>query len=534
MQNIQRFAKKLTLLVSFLFPVFVMQGKDGSKPNVIVILTDDQGYGQMNFCAEKASLSKMRDQVVSSRYQADPEKAFEAASKAMPHLDTLSKQGVRLLDGYVASPVCSPSRAALLTGRYPQRYGVYAISDIKDGFRNQTTLADMLKPQGYRSAAIGKWHLGKCHVTKISKQSRDYHDGGTQTLEPEAHPLNRGFDYYFGFASSGTAYYKSHSLFRNFEHVEADGYITDEFTREALGFIDANADKPFFLYLAYNAPHIPLESPAPDKYLSRFHTGNPEVDNYYASLAAVDDGVGAILDSLKKHKIQENTLIVYLSDNGAVFESPMPANGVFKGFKGELSQGGIRVPMIVSWPAQLKAGEVYNKPVSALDIVPTVLAASGASAPLSAPVDGVDLLPYLQARNNEDPHKILFWAKPQEQHWDAVNGEYWKKYWQYLKFETDEKPHSSMTEDESSDAVWAARFGKWMLEYNSGNNRCQLFDLSKDEAQTVDVAADHPQIVNEIRQAFDKWIVQMAKPASWREEIWRKLLPENPAPLANK
>lgn len=524
-----------SVLTSVWFLSIHLHAEERVLPNVIVILTDDQGYGQMNFNEEKASLSKMRDKVVGSRYQVAPEKAFEAARNAMPNLDTLAKQGVRLTDAYVASPVCSPSRAAVLTGRYPQRFGVYGLSDIKEGFRNQTTLADMLKSRGYHSAAIGKWHLGKYQAVRVPKEkkSRDYHDGGPQILEPESHPLNRGFEYYFGFAGSGTSIYNSLSLFKNLNPVKAEGYITEEFTREAVGFIERNVDNPFFLYLAYSAPHIPLEARAPEKYLKRFNTGNAEVDNYYASLAAVDDGVGAIMSSLEKHGLRENTLIVYLSDNGAVIESPLPANGIFKGFKGQLSQGGIRVPMIVSLPSQLKGGEAYSKPTSALDIVPTVLAAAGVSSS-DQKLDGIDLLPYLNGQNAADPHPILFWAKSQEMHWDQANAEYWNKYWKYLKLETDEKPHSYLSENESSEAVWAARQGKWMLQYSSESKRYQLFDLSKDESQTTDVASENPLVVEEVRRAYDKWIVQMVKPTVWKEDAWRKLLPENLPALAHK
>src|SRR5690554_295790 len=297
------------------------EGNGNIPPNVILIVTDDLGYGQVGAYVERWNDNDSG--ILPTRYWIDSVAGEQMAKSAMPNLDKLAAEGVRFTSGFVSSPTCGPSRATLMTGRYSQRFGIYNNDDVSMGVpADEPFFASVFQKNGYATAAIGKWHLGKVEAEKLPVQTRDYHANKIYRCQKEQHPNNKGFDYYFGFNGSGTTYYNSPSLYRNEDNVKAEGYITEEFTREAIGFINKNIENPFFLYLAYNAPHIPLHEPAPEKYLKRFNSRNPHANNYYASLAAVDDGIGEITNLLDNKGLRDNTIIVFLSDNGAVADSP--------------------------------------------------------------------------------------------------------------------------------------------------------------------------------------------------------------------
>ena len=452
------FIQCLSVMILF---VSVVEGRASESPNIILIITDDQGYGSRHVKNPKDDpLLKGKNRT--ARYRAPYEKVLSASRKAMPNLERLAQRGVHLTDAYVASSVCAPSRAAVLSGKYPQRFGVYTNKEAVMAYHKEFCIAQALKQGGYKNAVIGKWHLGKSKNERVAHE-KDYHKNERKHLLPGHHPLDKGFDYYYGFASSGASYYNSPSLFRNRDNVKAKGYLTDDLTDEALSFIDKHHQEKFFVYLAYNAPHIPLIDYAPDNYLGRFDTGNKEVDNYFAALAAVDDGVGKIMQKLEDKGISENTLIIYLSDNGAVYDSPQTSNGQFRGHKGGLSQGGTRIPMFMVWPKKLKAAQEYKSMVMSIDLAPSILHVAGLSDTVKEEFDGVNLFPYLTEAVKGDPHECLFWAKPQSYHWSEVNGPYWEKYFHYLH-DKGEKPHSRFREHQSS-AAWAVRMGKWMLRY---------------------------------------------------------------------
>ena len=360
-----------------------------NKPNMIIILTDDQGYGDLSCMGSKDIRT--------------------------PNLDRLAASGARFESMYSNSPVCSPSRAALLTGRYPANAG---IRSILGGRRSTTgltpetpTLATALKEQGYNTAAMGKWHLGS---------------------EPQARPLSNGFDTFFGFHSGCIDYYSHifywgmdgggmdpiHDLWEDETEVHADGeYFTELITERSVNYIrEQEADQPFFLYAAYNAPHYPMH--APQRYLDRFAHLPHDRRIMAAMLSAVDDGVGEICDELERKDMLDNTIICFLSDNGPSRESRNHLDGTtdpyyggstggFRGHKFSLFEGGIRVPGIISWPARIPADQVITAPVAAMDIFPTLLLAADGD-PEDYALDGLDISPVL-LEGADSPHEYLYW-----------------------------------------------------------------------------------------------------------------------------
>ncbi|MBR0508671.1 MAG: sulfatase-like hydrolase/transferase [Clostridia bacterium] len=357
------------------------------KPNVIIILTDDQGYGDLG--------------------------CMGAADLKTPNLDALAGNGARFTSMYAASPVCSPSRAALLTGRYPGNAGVRA---ILAGHRRASgltprvpTLAGALKKEGYATGICGKWHLG---------------------LKPECRPNANGFDEFSGFLAGCLDYYShifyygmsdggfnpTHDLWENDEEVRADGeYLTERITRKSVDFIRRHKDEPFFLYTAYNAPHYPMHAPA--RYLDRFPDLPWDRRIMAAMLAAVDDGVGEITDTLRELGLFDDTIIYFQSDNGPSRESRNwldgtedpyygGTTGIFSGHKFSLFEGGVRVPALFSWGNKVPA-RVIGEPCMATDLFPTLLQACGGD-PAAYDTDGQSILGLL-TKGESAPHDCLFW-----------------------------------------------------------------------------------------------------------------------------
>lgn len=356
-----------------------------APPNLVLILVDDLGYADVGFNGCK--------------------------DIPTPNIDRIAQEGVKFTNGYVTWGACGPSRAGLITGRHQARFGfgrnpLFAPNDPNMGLPlSEMTLAKALGQAGYKSAAIGKWHLG---------------------AHPSQRPLQRGFTDFFGFLTGGHQYfpelwtladeyevdaqyaaYKT-KLLRNDTRIEEKEYLTDALSREAVHYIQQYKDDPFFIYLAYNAPHGPLQ--ATDKYLDRF----PDIENkkrktYAAMVSAVDDGVGLVLDKLEELALAENTLVVFLSDNGGPEHVNASDNGPLRGRKGQLFEGGIHVPFAMRWPAKIQANTTYEKTVSSLDIFGTILAQNQDKIQLKNPIDGVDLMPYLSGENEDSPHETLFW-----------------------------------------------------------------------------------------------------------------------------
>lgn len=437
----RRMALSVAALAAWTFPPHA-EGPAPRRPNVVVFLTDDQGYGDLG--------------------------CYGSKDLQTPNIDRLATQGVRFTTWYSAAPVCSPSRAALLTGRSPQGAGVPGNVSSYPGEPGlppeQFTIAERLKPLGYATAAIGKWHLGSA---------------------PGATPNGQGFDRFFGFYAgcvdnfSHTFYWDAphvHDLRRDDREVHEDGtYLTDIVTRESVRFIDEHRDGPFFLYVAYNLPHYPLQ--APQRLVQKFAAlPNPSRARYAATLAAVDESVGAVLASLDEHKLADSTLVVFLSDHGATAElrgdGPVGDNGLFRGRKFSLFDGGLRVPAIVRRPGVIPSGATREQVACTFDLATTIVAAAGGSAEPGA-FEGKDLSAVLAA-DAPSPHASLAWSSAGQ---DAVREGRWKLV---RNARDDDKPIAG------PDALFLA-------------------DLEADPGESKNLAVEHPEIVERLSKLHAEW-----------------------------
>ncbi len=412
-----------------------------SRPNVLYIVADDMGYADCGVQGCK--------------------------DIPTPNLDALAAGGIRFTDGYVTGAVCSPSRAALMTGRHQLRDGVpdwipYGKPGLGAGV---PTVASYLKKAGYRTALVGKWHLGE---------------------QEGCNPLNRGFDEFYGFLGGGRSYFPEKSkagqakvnhytqLVRGREPVEQPEYTTHAFGKEGANFIERQKgqDQPFFLYLAFNAVHTPME--APEDYLQKFASIKDKKRRTYAGmLSAMDDAIGRVLKALREAGLEENTFICFISDNGGPIVRNAPnasRNTPLRGGKGETWEGGVRVPFFLKWTGHLKAGSTFDEPVIQMDITATVLALAGAEMDGKWPINGVNLMPYLKG-DKKNPHETLCW-------------EYGKQ--------------------------WAIRQGPWKLTYAFPTKVAKapvqgLFDLGRDIGESNDLSAAQPERVKEMKVTWEKW-----------------------------
>ena len=435
------------------------------RPNILVIVADDLGYADLGLHGGREIPT--------------------------PHLDALARAGTRFTSGYVSAPYCSPSRAGFLTGRYQTNFGHEFNPHVGDEATlglplAERTIADHLRAAGYATGLIGKWHQG---------------------FNAAHHPQSRGFDDYFGFLVGahnftlrrdaapkfGTAN-SQNLIYRGREVQPLDGFATTVFTDEAIAFTERHAAQPWFLYLAYNAVHTPLEiDPAVAARVPAAVT-DPARRGYLALLLGLDDSIGRLRAHLEKTSRTKDTLIVFFSDNGGAGRKPFFAyntgvNTPFRGDKGQVLEGGIRVPFFATWPGRIPAGRTFDHPVIALDVLPTALAAAG--APIPAGLDGVNLLPHLVSATSlpAAPHADLFWRfGPQR----AVRRGQWK----------------------------LADWRDFEAKTQSG---WQLFDLAADPGESRDLAAQHPALVRELSAAWEKWNAANTSP------VWRGTPNEDPA-----
>jgi arylsulfatase A-like enzyme len=359
------------VLAATLFPKFG-KAAGARKPNILLIVSDDQGYGDMG--------------------------CYGCKDIPTPNMDAIAQKGVRFTAGYVGSPLCSPSRATMLTGRYPTRvldYGGNPPPGSDSGLPiEHKTMANYMQDAGYRTAAFGKWHLGE-----------------TPALEPRA----RGFDYHFGFLGGMHDYFKTEDkqwglVVRGRERVEVTKYLTFMLADDASAFIRKDLQQPFFMYLAFNAPHTPKQ--APEDYLAKAGQTitDPTRRVYAAQIMALDDAVGQVMTALRESGQEENTVVVYVSDNGAALIKGSAesggSNGPLRGSKVQLWEGGIRVPFMLQWPGHVAAGRVADDPVHTVDLLPTLVAIAGGAATAG---DGMNLLPWLEGKTATLPERTLFW-----------------------------------------------------------------------------------------------------------------------------
>jgi arylsulfatase A-like enzyme len=412
----------------------------GRRPNVVIILADDLGYADVGCQGCK--------------------------DVPTPHIDSIAHNGVRCTNGYVSHPYCSPTRASLMTGRYQHRFGhecnpTFDRNDTRLGLPvGEVTIAQVLRDAGYATGAVGKWHLGAAE---------------------RFHPCRRGFAEFFGFLGGGHNYFNAQPhgreyltpLMRNEQEVAHADYLTTAFAREAVAFIDRHRAEPFFLYLAFNAVHTPLQ--APPKYLERFAgIADPKRRTYAAMLAALDDGVGVVLNALHTRGLGEHTLVFFLSDNGGPPQANGSRNDPLRGAKGQVYEGGIRVPFLVQWTGKLPAGKLYDEPVTCRDILPTAAELAGAKLPADRPIDGVDILPFLRGDRTGAPHDTLVWRR-------------WEQ------------------------RAYAVRQGRYKLVHTVGRP-AELYDLAADIAESNDLAAAHMDRVAALEQAYQSWEKPMVAP----------------------
>jgi len=432
--------KPIPLLLSstlgLLFSALTPAGAgEAVRPNIVLIVADDLGYADLGI--------------------------HGSGEIATPQIDSIARSGVRFTNAYVSAPVCAPSRAGLLTGRWQDRFGFEGNPEPGAGWGlpvGEKTLADRLKAAGYATAVFGKWHLGE---------------------KPEFHPNNRGFDEFFGFLSGMHSYFKANdpqwgAILRGNDPVELDKYLTLAIADESASFISRHKDKPFFLYAAFNAPHTPLE--APKNYLTRVsHITDPKRRTYAAMVQALDDGVGTILESIRQSGLEDKTVVFFISDNGGPILEGAATNGSkndpLRGGKAEVWEGGIRVPFFIRWPGHLPGGRVLDDPVISLDILPTALALAG--APEDASLDGSNLLPWIDGKNPAPERGPFFW-----------------KFYDQL----------------------AVREGTTKLVRPSAGKNLELYDLKADISESQDLAATEKERASDLKVRFDKWNSTNGKP----------------------
>lgn len=435
------------LLQSFAaVPLLSLGAHPGRKPNFIIILADDMGYGDIG-CYGNSEIQT-------------------------PHLDALARGGLRFTDFHSSCPVCSPTRAGLLTGRYQQRCqipGVVTVGRHRDkGLpHREITFAEALREEGYATGLFGKWHLG---------------------YKPEFNPIHQGFDRFRGYVSGNVDYHSHvdqsgvHDWWNGDEKVSEEGYVTHLITDYATQCIDDNHDRPFCLYLAHESPHYPYQGPDDP----RVRTAGGEVSvlgktegrkqAYKEMIEELDRSVGAVMNSLKEHGLEEDTFVLFFSDNGATKEG---SNGPLRATKGTLWEGGHRVPAIAHWPGRIQAGAETDQTAISIDVFPTLLSLAGAKLPDDRPIDGIDLGPLLF--NGETlSERPLFWKYNNQR---------------------------------------AMRRGPWKLveTQKQGERQLELFNLDSDLGESKNLATSHPRRLRSMLLELDEWDREVTPDQEWAQ-----------------
>ncbi len=444
---------RLILIASWVVMAGLRAAAEGRPPNVVIIYADDMGIGDVG--------------------------CYGCRDIRTPNLDALARAGVRFTNYYSAAPVCSPSRAALLTGRCPIRAGVPSNCGSMPGDAgmpaDEVTIAELAKTRGYATALVGKWHLG-----------------GSRETQPNA----QGFDFFFGHHAGCIDYYSHmfywqdpphHDLYRNRDEVHEEGqYMTDLIAREATRFIDERRGGPFLLYVAFNAPHYPMQ--APERFRRMHESLPPDRAIYAAMVTCMDDAIGGILERLRRHGLDRDTLVFFASDNGASVEARANygggSNGPYRGHKFSLFEGGIRMPAILRWPGTAPENEVRDQLVIAMDVFPTVAEAIGAPPPTDRALDGRSWVPVLKDRAATG-HDTLYWAQGEQL---AVR----RGRWKVVRNGAEAQPASRR-----------ARAG--------GDETVFLADLEADPGEKTNLRAQHPQVAEELLQAGDAWKASLGK-----------------------
>lgn len=455
---------KIFLGVLALFGTSISNAQDrnqSERPNIIVFMADDMGYADTGFTGAKDIKT--------------------------PNLDNLAKNGVFFKQGYANHAYCGPSRAALMAGRYQQRFGfetnpAYDPANPKMGIdEGEKLFPKRLQEVGYKTGAIGKWHLGAA---------------------AEFHPLNRGFDYFYGFLGGGHDYFRIDGtkkvweaylqpLVRNKKSDNFEGYLTTALSKDAANFVKDNKKEPFFLYVAYNAPHMPLQAPKED--IARYaHIKDKKRRVYAAMVDVMDRGIGTVIQSLKDNGIYENTLIFFLSDNGGPQSKAGSTKGwngsdnkPFRGGKGNLYDGGVHVPFFASWPNKFKPGTVIDYPVNSLDIGRTAVELAGGDALAAPTMEGVNLVPFATGKKKGAPHDFIYWK----------SGSKW--------------------------SVLAADGTKHVLDRDS--KKPELFFLPKDISESKDIIKKNQKKAKKLRGEWETWNKENIAPKMINYKGYHKL-----------
>ena len=477
-------------------------GLKEDKPNIILILADDLGFNDVSYYNGGAA----------------------DGSLLTPHIDSLAKEGVAFLNGYAASPVCSPSRAAIMTGRYSSRYGfeftpypaqaarimnllrkdgelaTIGLEDVQwdevgltvGGLPNEEiTIAEMLQDNGYYTAHIGKWHLGGFN-DGMRPNDQGFDDSlmlNSSLYFPKNHPdiVNAKIDSAVEDMVWASSQYAA--SFNGSEPFEPGGYITDYYTDEAVKVIDNNKDRPFFLYLGHFAPHNPLQSLRKD-YEKHSHMENHTLQVYAGMIEALDRSIGKILSALEKNGLTENTLIIFASDNGgAGYIGLDDINKPYRGWKLTHFEGGMHIPFFAKWPAKIKKDMKYNKRIHHTDIFSTILGAANIEPPKEITIDGVNLIPFLTNEKKGEPHETLYWKNVTYQ---AIIHDNWK--------------------------LMRSKYPK-EKEY--------LYNLEKDPYEQNNLALSEPEIKILLHEKLNTHIESMPEP-SWPQSVFMPVVIDKP------
>ncbi|WP_297337600.1 sulfatase [Algoriphagus sp.] len=441
--------KTIGIFLFLIFGLGFFSVAQEQKPNIILILADDLGYADLSLTG-------------SNQIQT-------------PNIDAIAKSGVQFTQGYVSAPVCSPSRAGLLTGRNQVTFGYdNNLAENQKGFDpafaglpvDQKTMADRLKEAGYVTGLVGKWHLGS---------------------QEQFHPLNRGFDEFWGYLGGGHHYFKSEPegkgyltpLISNYKKPQAITYLTDDKGDECVDFIRRHSDEPFFLYASFNAPHAPLQATEEDLALFA-HIQDPDRRTYLAMVHRLDQNVGKILNALESEGLEENTIVVFLSDNGGPVDSNASLNAPYNGQKGILLEGGLRVPFMIKWPAKIPANSRFDQAISSLDLMPTFLEAAGINFETEK-LDGKNLMPYVLGEKSEAPHPSLTWRF-------TISAGILEDNWKLIRL-PDRLP--------------------------------LLFDLSRDPSELNNLANEYPEITQELLKKLGDWDLALPHPVFLEGAEWK-------------
>lgn len=436
----------------------------GRSPNIVIFLADDMGFGDAgcNGCTDIKT----------------------------PNIDALAAGGIRFTNYYSAAPICSPSRAGMLTGRYPIRAGVPGNCSSMPGDAcmpaDEVTVAELAKTRGYATAVVGKWHLG---------------------FSQETVPNAQGFDFFFGHHAGCIDYYSHmfywqdpphHDLYRNREEVYEEGtYMTDLIVREATRFIDENKDRPFLIYVAFNAPHYPTQ--APERF-RKMYAHLPSPRSLYAPLVAgLDEAIGTIMGRVRQAGLERDTLVFFASDNGASVEARNNYGGgsdePYRGYKFSLFEGGIHMPAIVSRPGTVPAGETRGQVVVGMDVFATIAEAIGAELPAGRKIDGQSWMPLLKDRNAPG-HDTLFWAQGEQK---AVR----RGKWKLVVNGVDERPGRPSEPRAAGRRRGAA--ARAAETNRAAGEAVFLADLEADPSETKNLREERPEIVVELTKMHEEW-----------------------------